>query len=808
MRMFVRIILAASFCLAAAVGLVMWVSQMDRPTSARPDVRAHGAEAERPVAKARPVAQDAFDRRRSGEDFIESKSLEDSGVDWAVQFTGAIHDPNSLKELGEAVQARGRLGLAVLGAELDQLHLGPQSPREKIAYAVGLQKSIGLLQMYEGKFEEAAATFEQALGRAKQADVPSQLRAEIMALRGVVALRRGEVDNCVACLGPSSCIFPIAPEATHTQQAGSREAIKLFTEYLDEWPGDFRVRWDLNIASMTLGEYPGKVPPKYRIPLDTFQSKGDVGRFANVAPLVGLIARGTNMAGGSIFDDFNGDGLPDVFTSALDGDLGASLYINRGDGTFEDRSTSAGLTDQVYSLNLTRTDYDNDGDLDVLLLRGAWDIPMRLTLLRNKGDGTFDDVTVASGLGEPISAESAAWGDYDNDGRLDVFVCGEYLPPGKDLATFKPDPRNRCRLYHNQGDGTFVDVAAKAGVADEIYAKGAVWGDLDGDGRLDLYVSNMNGPSRLFHNEGDGTFRDTAPSLGVTAENSFACWLFDYDNDGRLDIFVNGRGVSLAESAAVASGVPVELSHKPRLYHNLGPDGFRDVAGDLGLVKPMTPMGCNFGDVDNDGFLDIYLGTGGMSFSHLVPNLMFRNVEGKRFDDVTLSSGTGHLQKGHGVSFADWDDDGDLDLFVESGGACPGDRSFNLLFQNPGHGRHWLKVKLVGKTTNRAAIGARIMAVVKAPDGSSRTIYRTVGNNSSFGGNSLVELLGLRDSSTVAELEVSWPTGKTTQTFKDVKADQSIEITEGSDAFKTLPRKPLPQPKMPAPGTLIRFGAK
>ena len=208
----------------------------------------------------------------------------------------------------------------------------------------------------------------------------------------------------------------------------------------------------------------------------------------------------------------------------------------------------------------------------------------------------------------------------------------------------------------------------------------------------------MNGAGRLYHNRGDGTFVDVAPGLGVTGSDaSFACWFWDYDNDGRLDIYVNENLTSLAETAALALGLDAgQKSGRPRLYRNLGPDGFREVSREVGLDRPMAPMGCNFGDVDNDGFLDFYLGTGWFSYCGLVPNVLFKNVEGRRFEDVTTSTGTGHLQKGHGVSFADFDDDGDLDLFVETGGAVPGDRSYNQLFRNPGHGRHWLKVRLVG----------------------------------------------------------------------------------------------------------------
>jgi hypothetical protein len=191
-------------------------------------------------------------------------------------------------------------------------------------------------------------------------------------------------------------------------------------------------------------------------------------------------------------------------------------------------------------------------------------------------------------------------------------------------------------------------------------------------------------------------------------------------------------------------------------------------------------MGSTFGDIDNDGFLDFYLGTGLPGYSALLPNLLFKNVEGRRFVDVTTSSGTGHLQKGHGASFADGDGDGDLDLFVEAGGAVPGDRAFNLLFQNPGHGRHWLKVKLVGTTTNRAALGAWIEVELAQAGGAARSIYRQIGGGSSYGGNSLVETIGLGDASSVAALSITWPASRSRQTFRNIAADQLVEVTEGN----------------------------
>jgi hypothetical protein len=789
MRALIQVVVVGVICVAAAVGGMHWLMKRDARAARPRELRLPGPEAAHDARDRERTPPATNERSRPVGVFIDRDQFEDGGVGVANHFTGPVHDPHSLRELREAIRVRGRLGLAVLGAELDILHLDAHSSKAEFRQGALLQKNIGFLLMYAGRLAEAAAAFEAAQAFSRSAGGSAREHAELTALLGITSLRRGEIENCVMCVGPSSCIVPIAAEAVHQQQAGSREAIEYFTAYLAERPGDLRVRWLLNLAFMTLGEYPAKVPSPHLIPLETLRSHADVGRFENVAPLAGLTGRGANLAGGSIFDDFTGDGRPDLFTTSLDAELGASLYVNRGDGTFEDRSASAGLADQVYALNVTRADIDNDGDLDVLLLRGAWERKMRLSLLRNRGDGRFDDVTVSAGLAEPISTEAAAWGDYDNDGWVDVFVCGEFIPPIDNLPANQRDPRNRGRLYRNRGDGTFVDVAAAAGVAVEQCAKGSAWSDYDGDGRLDLFVSNYVGPCRLFHNEGDGQFRDVAPALGVTggATAGFACWFWDYDNDGRLDLFVNENLYSFAEEVAVLSSAPPGRPSHPRLYRNLGADGFRDVTHEVGLDRPVTPMGCNFADIDNDGYLDLYQGTGGMSFEHLVPNRMFKNDAGQRFLDVTLSSGTGHLQKGHGVSFADYDGDGDLDLFVEVGGAVPGDTAYNLLFRNPGHGRHWLKVKLVGTKTNRAAIGARIKAEVKGPDGSTRSVYRTVGNNSSFGGNSLVELIGLGEAMDVAVLEVSWPTSRTTQTFRDLAADRTVEITEGVDAVKPLP---------------------
>src|SRR6185437_7377984 len=184
--------------------------------------------------------------------------------------------------------------------------------------------------------------------------------------------------------------------------------------------------------------------------------------------------------------------------------------------------------------------------------------------------------------------------------------------------------------------------------------------------------------------------------------------------------------------------------------------GFQDATKEAGLDMVFATMGSNFGDFDNDGYLDMYLGTGEPNLSLLVPNRMFKNVAGRRFAEITASSGTGHLQKGHGVACGDWKRDGNIDLFIEMGGAVPGDRYHNVLFLNPGHDNSWLTVKLVGRKTNRPAIGARIK-VVTAGD-TPLTVHRHVSSGSSFGANPLRQTIGLAKATRVESLEVYWPT--------------------------------------------------
>ncbi len=211
-----------------------------------------------------------------------------------------------------------------------------------------------------------------------------------------------------------------------------------------------------------------------------------------------------------------------------------------------------------------------------------------------------------------------------------------------------------------------------------------------------------------------------------------------------------------------------------KLYRNNGKGGFDDVTASVKLDHVVPAMGANFGDIDNDGYLDFYLGTGAPSYAALMPNVLFRNHDGKYFVDVTAATGTGHLQKGHGVAFADLDDDGQVDIFENIGGFVPGDAYYRALFKNPGHEANWIRVKLVGGKTNRAAIGAKI--TVTLDDGSIR--YREVSTGGSFGASPFAQHIGLGKGRTVKTLEVWWPASNTRQTLPDVPVNREVVIKE------------------------------
>jgi len=670
-------------------------------------------------------------------------------------------------------------------------------PRQQVMLTSNLADEL----LKSGQIDEAIRTAEPWLFPGAGAAVGAPPLKETRDFLAICYLRQGTLDNCINRHNASSCLLPIRKEGIYTVESGPRAAIRELLAVLEEAPDDLGARWLLNIIHMTIGRYPQEVPERWLIPPNVFRSEYEVGRFRNVAPLAGLIAPA--LAGGGLMEDFDGDDLLDLMISSMGMRDQMRFFHNNGDGTFSERTEAAGLLGEVGGLNMKHADYDNDGDQDVLVLRGGW---MQTggrfpnSLLRNDGSGRFVNVTREAGVLSFRPTQTAAFGDYDNDGWLDLMVGNEHL---------ETDPHPSA-LFHNNGDGTFTNRAVNLGDAKLGYVKGVVWGDYDNDGLQDLYVSVQSGDNMLFHNNGplqphgprgeDWGFTSVGREAGVMKpEYSLPAWFWDYDNDGWLDIFAGGYQITdLADVAALQLGQR-SRSATPHLYRNNRDGTFTDVSEETRINRVALAMGSNYGDIDNDGYPDFYIGTGSPTLRMVIPNRLFRNARGVEFQDVTFSAGVGHLQKGHGVAFGDIDNDGDQDLFAEMGGFYEIDVFADALYENPGHGNRWITLKMEGRRSNRPAIGARIRVRVLTPAG-QRDVYTTVETGGSFGGNSMRQEIGLGDARSVEFVEVTWPATGEVQTFRDVALDRAYHLVEGEASLRPLTWKRYALPKASSAG--------
>ena len=684
-------------------------------------------------------------------------------------------------------------------AHFEQLDPALITPGHKYDYALDLLRN--------GDYPEAAAVWQELL-QLQREDLAGHLNPYEIASMGhhlaLSYLRHGELENCIANHTASSCLFPIQPAGYHQLPQGSEKAIEAYTDILKKDTSDLSARWLLNLAYMTLGKYPGQVPEAWLIPDSCFQSAREVKKFHDIAGHIGFDIRG--LSGGLVVDDFTNDGYLDIMISEWGPTDQLRYFVNNGDGTFTERSQQANLTGLYGGLNLLQADYNNDGWLDVFILRGAWlrefgDHPN--SLLKNNGDGTFTDVTAAAGILSFHPTQTATWNDFNRDGWLDIFIGNETT--GSTSFHFS-------ELYINQGDGTFKEIAKEAGVQVNKqsfrviphYIKGVTSGDYDNDGWPDIYISTGSfnrGRNFLFRNNGlnetgTPTFSDVTEDAGLGQPMStFATWFWDYNNDGHLDIFAAGylRGKShsviTADLAAEYQGLP-HRAETGFLFKNNGDGTFSNVSEATKLNKILYAMGANFGDFDNDGWLDFYLGTGNIGMNTIMPNKMFRNDKGQLFQDVTTSANVGHLQKGHGVSFSDIDNDGDQDLLMSMGGAFEGDVFQNAFFENPYQDDHqWVTLILEGTKSNRSAIGARLVLTIEE-DGQERKIYRDLNSGGSFGASALRSEIGLGNAEKVKELKIIWQCSGEQQ-YNNLEARHFYKIVEGQTTAEKITLKPL-----------------
>jgi len=437
--------------------------------------------------------------------------------------------------------------------------------------------------------------------------------------------------------------------------------------------------------------------------------------------------------------------------------------------TFTNVTAQAGFLEIGYALGVSCGDFDNDGDVDIFL-GDSGDFPN--LLYRNNGDFTFTDVAFQVGVDYIENTFSGVFGDYDNDGDLDLYLAN---------PSFRPN-----FLYRNDGTGGFVDVAKQSGVSNADESAGAVWGDIDNDGNLDLYVLNNTEPNVLFHNNGNGTFTDVTQTSGVGNPNgSQSAAFFDYDNDGDLDIYLanidalcvlyrnNGEGtftdvtafsgtenLTLAHDADrnAAAGVAIGdydndmdediyvANHGINaLFRNNGDGTFTDVAAQAGVYCPLRTMGATFLDYDKDGYLDIYVA------NKKVINILYHNNGDGTFTDVTKYSQVGDRGYGFGVAFADFDNDGDLDIFL----ANQSPEKPNVMYRNNGNGNNWLRIKLIGVQSNRLGIGAKVIVFTE-----THQMFRAVNSGTGFCQQSAEVDFGLGANMKAERVEVYWPSGR------------------------------------------------
>jgi len=620
-------------------------------------------------------------------------------------------------------------------------------------------------------------------------------KIHLIRYQALAYLRQGEQENCILDHHHHSCIVPIATKAIHQLPSGSRGSIDYFLELLKRNPQDYESQYLLNLAYMTLGKYPNEVPESQLIMSPLFK-KPNQRWVQDVAVAKNLDEKG--LAGGVVAEDFNQDGHIDLMISSWDMQTHLQLFLNDGGGNWKEVSFEASLSTVPGGLNLVPTDFNNDGMVDILVLRGGWlglygNLPN--SLLKNEGaneDGIpqFKDVTQQVGMVSQLPTQTAVWADFNLDGWLDVFIGNESAVSGFN---------NSSELYINQKGGTFREVALAAEVSfasqnmrDQRIIKGVAAADYNHDKLPDLFVSTRDGNNYLFKNQGVDSagvpvFEDVTTDSGLDAyDKTFTTWFWDYNNDGWEDLLVSGfhsdaqyEGKSIADDFAREQlGLP-HVATAGLLYKNQGDGTFTDVSKEAGLDKILYMMGGNFGDIDNDGWLDFYCGNGDPDLRSVIPNRMFR-FNGERFAEIT-NQGFGHIQKGHGTAFADFDEDGDQDIYMVVGGFYEGDVYQNILLDNQGMlENHYIQVRLKGSRSNTLGIGARLEAVLKADNEGHRRIFRTVGSGGSFGASPFTQHIGLGDIEMVDTLYVHWPNSTSPQILTQLVADRLYVIEEDS----------------------------
>lgn len=552
-----------------------------------------------------------------------------------------------------------------------------------------------------------------------------------------------------------------------------QEGIPFALQACRDTPTDIRYRWMLNVLTILAGKPEESIPKEFRLSMP--ESAPSMFRFRDVTDQagVGRFALGRGVAWG----DFDNDGRDDILVGAERAPF--RLLRNLGNGKFEDCARRLGLVDPVglgcYASQFI--DYDNDGYEDIFLSSNGWGGGGRLFLFHNDRGQRFSEISESAGLGGSVNGFGSSWADYDDDGFPDLAVAAGVVDPPEG---------DRLRLFHNERNGKFREMGREAGLTQKARWISVCWGDYDGDGRQDLLATSFDAGCFLFRNMGNGRFEDVSVEAGLrNSHHTYTAQFFDYNNDGRLDLFVSTYpdGDLQTMIGRKISGAAVPANQRQLLFFNNGDGTFTDVTQRSGITGWYGAMSSQVADVDNDGYPEIVLGTGNPALDWAEPKPLFRSGGTGRFLDIAGSAGLIHYGMLHGIAFSDYDDSGNLSMCGSFGGFYWGSRETSRLYRNLGCRNKALEVRLVGVHSNRDAIGARVTAFVN-----NRRILNWVNGGNGFGAlNSRTVHIGVAGDSMVDLLQLDWPSGHH-QTFRNVPAGQRIEIVEGRNSVRTLVR--------------------
>ncbi len=667
------------------------------------------------------------------------------------------------------------MGIAYWLKFMQQLRFNPSS---KVYGFDGVEPedefARGQIAYHRGEFEAALA----AMNRAVEREGPSEERLFWLAMAN---LRAAETNNCLSPILDGSsdhqahragageyCVLPV--KRFHQRRGYAENAAALFERLLVQYGANQLYQWLLNVSWMVVGKWPENVAPSYRLTgdfVDTFYGE-KAAAMARKYPDLRLVERARelhvdtyNTGRGVAIEDFDRDGDLDLATG---GSFERVVYYRNESGLdFSDRTAAVGLAGITQPFVIVAVDFDNDEWPDLFISRPFG----RYALYRNDR-GVFHDVTAASGLLAGLAPDEIAatwipsWSDVDNDGDLDVFLAqwGFRLPFVSGLMA---QPRSDSRLFLNEGR-TFVDRTREYGLASIVrdqYFIGSAFGDYDGDGFDDLFLSSpLLNTSVLLRNLGGRRFARTA--LSDRREGGFAAAFLDFNHDGRLDIFQGGFGDARTSTsqAVFGSGRWTHQAGHTTVHVQREAGGFDDRSRMFDL--PMSTMGSSFGDLNNDGCYDFYLGTGNPEGWFILPNLMYMGRPAAAgcemaLDNISMLFGLGTLQKGHGIVFFDFDNDGDEDVYSSLGGMWPGDSWPNQMFVNETPKRNaWVDVRLRGRRTNRLGVGARVDVYAVTAAGTPMVWRGVMNNKTGFGSSPYLLHAGLRDATRIDRIEVRW----------------------------------------------------